>query len=149
MPWRRKAVAAVEITALAPGPGPPANRIATFLTGWGISQGEAIVECFVGIGSVPIFPMWEIQKLPPGLRGARQATILNWFGRHAQSLRQRAWLTLAKKHAAPSPQLRDVPPAGRPGGQNVRSTNVVSIRPSTNAEWPRISWGRGTGGLIP
>ena len=31
MPWRRNEAAAVEITALAAGAGPPANKIATRL----------------------------------------------------------------------------------------------------------------------
>ena len=32
---------------------------------------------------------------------------------------------------------------------NVRSTNVVSIRPSTKAEWLKISWWSGTVVLMP
>src|SRR5688500_8555340 len=49
MSLRRKAVAAVEITALAPGAGPPAKRMATRLKLCCIRGGRAMVDsCMTG-----------------------------------------------------------------------------------------------------
>src|SRR5215470_6326569 len=42
MPWRRNDAAAVEITALAAGAGPPAKRIATRRIGRGLRDGLGV-----------------------------------------------------------------------------------------------------------
>ena len=50
MSFRKKAVAAVEMTAFAPGAGPPANRIATRRKLCCIRGGRAIVEGLLDSG---------------------------------------------------------------------------------------------------
>ncbi len=47
------------------GAGPPAKRIATFFTGWGISQGEAIVDVLVVIVFLPASMLGNAKVRPP------------------------------------------------------------------------------------
>src|SRR5438045_3031308 len=67
--WRRKAAAAVEITALAAGAGPPANRMATLRMARGESGGR------VGVVIARRFRKPGARGLPSGLAAARFAWL--------------------------------------------------------------------------
>src|SRR4051794_18455134 len=88
MPLRRNEAAAVEITALAAGAGPPANRIATRRIGWWAPDDSDAVDMLGLLVSADLV--------------ARNVTVRRRFGNHDRP-----------RPPAPEPDLRSAAPASR------------------------------------
>ena len=83
MSLRRNAVAAVEITALAAGAGPPANRIATRRKLCGIRGGRAIVEaCCSDIAGAPLIAQLLPRRLTQNVDDRRHRVCQPPSSRH-------------------------------------------------------------------
>ena len=135
MPLREKQLAALAITALAAGAGPPEKSIATRrieVVGFGgLASGV-----FMAVGS----GQWAV--------GSGQCG-----GRLAAALVPRSWLAVGgTKYEVRAPRPYPVHHASfiiSPQLGHVRSMNVVSTRASMKAGWSRICWWSGTVVLTP
>src|SRR5262249_21669408 len=119
IPPRRNDVAAAEITALAAGAGPPANRIAALRKLCGLVLLVVLLVSAMMLSLEPRFSAQSPSARRPS-KGSREAG---------------AQLILEERDGL---ENRPAPSRGY-SAPKVRSTNVVSIRPSWNALWLRIS----------
>ena len=166
MPLRRKETAAVEITALAAGAGPPANRIATRLMGLSRGLGEAAWACRLG-GDWCGGCLRDESRRPPRVSCRCGTALMGRFLHLCQdattitSSGTPRWSTVAAPlrscgdgsdgypSTTPRPTILSAPGVFTARTPNVRSINVVSTRASMKAVWLRISWCSGIVVLMP